>query len=149
MKVLFIGSSLSVWIFISAVEQGKYWICIEGVVASWCNPLTLQPEQSGWVGLSPGRAPPLERHDKGLRTRLGLLYFCDPSAWRWKTQLHLHLQGQNSNVSEEWKFTVTLVILGCKLYLIIASSKWSSISLFDTRLDPVSSVPIEPVYLAT
>ena len=37
----------------------------EGVVAQWCNPLTLQPEQSGGVGSSPGRAPPLERHDKG------------------------------------------------------------------------------------
>ena len=54
----------------------------EGVVAPWCNPLTLQPEQSGGVGSSPGRVPPLERHDKGSRTRLGLLYFCDPSAWR-------------------------------------------------------------------
>ena len=54
----------------------------EGVVAPWCNPLTLQPEQSGGVGSSPGRTPPLERHDKGSRTRLGLLYFCDPSAWR-------------------------------------------------------------------
>ena len=54
----------------------------EGVVAPWCNTLTLQPEQSGGVGSSPGKAPPLERHDKGSRTRLGLLYFCDPSAWR-------------------------------------------------------------------
>ena len=50
----------------------------EGVVAPWCNPLALQPEQSGGVGLNPGRAPPFERHDKGLQTRLGLLYFCDP-----------------------------------------------------------------------
>ena len=40
----------------------------EGVVAQWCNPLTLQPEQSGGVRLTPGRVPPLERHDKGLRT---------------------------------------------------------------------------------
>ena len=54
----------------------------EGVVAPWCNPLTLQPEQSGGVGSNPGRAPSLELHDKGSRTRLGLLYFCDPSAWR-------------------------------------------------------------------
>ena len=54
----------------------------EGVVAPWCNPLTLQPEQSGGVGSSPSRAPPLDRHDKGSRTRLGLLFFCDPSAWR-------------------------------------------------------------------
>ena len=45
----------------------------EGVVVPWCNPLTLQPEQSGGVGSSPGRTPPLER-------RLDLLYFCDPSA---------------------------------------------------------------------
>ena len=55
---------------------------LEGVVAPWCNPLILQPEQSGGVGSSPGRAPPLEHHDKGSRTRLGLLYFCDSSAWR-------------------------------------------------------------------
>ena len=48
-------------------------IFIEGVVAPWCNPLTLQPEQSGGVGSNPGRAPPLERHDKGSRNRLGLL----------------------------------------------------------------------------
>ena len=54
----------------------------EGVVAQWCNPLTLQPEQSGGVGSKPGRAPPLERHDKGSRTRLALSYFCDPTAWR-------------------------------------------------------------------
>ena len=38
----------------------------EGIVAQWCNPLTFQPEQSGGVGSIPGRAPPLERHDKGL-----------------------------------------------------------------------------------
>ena len=55
---------------------------VEGIVAPWCNPLTLQPEQSGGVGSNPGRAPPFERHDKGVRTRLGLLYFCDLSAWR-------------------------------------------------------------------
>ena len=60
----------------------KISLKFEGVVAPWCNPLTLQPEQSGGVGSSPGRAPPLERHDKGSQTRLGLLYFCDPSAWR-------------------------------------------------------------------
>ena len=56
-------------------------LLIEGVVAPWCNPLTLQPEQSGGVGSNPGRAPPLERHDKGSRTRLGLFYLCAPSAW--------------------------------------------------------------------
>ena len=54
---------------------------IYSVVVPWCNPLALQPEQSGGgVGSNPGRAPPLERYDKGSRTRLGLLYFCDPSA---------------------------------------------------------------------
>ena len=54
----------------------------KGVVAPWCNPLTLQPEQSGGVGSNSGRAPPLEHHDKWSRTRLGLLYFCDASPWR-------------------------------------------------------------------
>ena len=68
--------------FPASREKDPYCILTEGVVAPWCNPLTLQPEQSGGVGSSPGRAPPLERHDKGSRTRLGLLYFCDPSAWR-------------------------------------------------------------------
>ena len=63
------------------------WCCsiavlfIEGVVEQLCNPLTLQSEQSGGVGSIPCRAPPLERHDKGPRTRLALRYFCDPSAW--------------------------------------------------------------------
>ena len=55
---------------------------LDGVVAPWCYSLTLQPEQSGGVGSSPGRAPLLKRHDKGSQARLGLLYFCDPSAWR-------------------------------------------------------------------
>ena len=55
---------------------------LDGVVAQWCTPLALKPEKSGGVGSSPGKAPPLERHEKGSRTRLGLLYFCDPSAWR-------------------------------------------------------------------
>ena len=41
----------------------------EGVVAQWCNPLTLKPKQSGGVVSRRGRASPLERHDKGLRTR--------------------------------------------------------------------------------
>ena len=54
----------------------------EGVVAQWCNPPTLQPDQSGGVGSIPGRNPPHERLDKGSQTRLGLLYFCDPGAWR-------------------------------------------------------------------
>ena len=54
----------------------------EVVMAQWCNHLTLQPEQSGRVGSILGRTPPLECHDKGSRTQLGLLYFCKPSAWR-------------------------------------------------------------------
>ena len=40
----------------------------ESILVQWCNPLTLQPEQSGGVGSKPGRAPPLERHDMWLRT---------------------------------------------------------------------------------
>ena len=55
---------------------------IEDVVAQWCNPVTLKPEQSFGVGSMPGRAPSLERHDKGSQIRLSLLYFCDPSALR-------------------------------------------------------------------
>ena len=58
------------------IEEGKKI----NVVALWCNPLTLQPERSGGVDSNPGRTP--ERHDKGSWTRLGMLYFCDPSAWR-------------------------------------------------------------------
>ena len=56
-------------------------IYIEGVVAQWYNPLTLQPVQSEGVGSMPGRAPPLEHHEKGSRTQLALSYFCNPSAW--------------------------------------------------------------------
>ena len=52
----------------------------EGIVERWCNPLTLQSEQSGRVGSKPARAQLLERHDKGW-TRLALCYFCDPSTW--------------------------------------------------------------------
>ena len=36
------------------------------------NPLTLEPVQSGRVSSKAGRAPPIERHDKGSRTRLAL-----------------------------------------------------------------------------
>ena len=55
---------------------------LQGVVAQWYNPLSLQPEQSSGVGSIPGRAPPLKPHDMGLQTRLALSYFCNPSAWR-------------------------------------------------------------------
>ena len=73
---------------ITGIIYDRYLLCaflvpfllnmLEGVVGPWCNSLTLQPEQSGGVGSSPGKAPLLERHDKGSRTQLGLLYFCDP-----------------------------------------------------------------------
>ena len=59
-------------------------------MAQWFNPLTLKSKQSGGVGSSPGRTLPLERDDKGSRTRLGLLYFCDPSALRQKLHLHIY-----------------------------------------------------------
>ena len=58
----------------------KIW-SFEGVVVLWCNltlaltmilALTLQPEQSAGVGSIPSRAPPFERHDTGLQTRLAL-----------------------------------------------------------------------------
>ena len=59
----------------------KLWVeWTEGVVATWCNPLALEPKESGGVGSIPDRTPPLERHEKGSRTRLGPLYFCDRSA---------------------------------------------------------------------
>ena len=64
--------------------------CGEGVVAQWCDPMTLKPEQSGGVGSRCDRASPLERHDNGSRTQFALSCFCDPSAWRWKPQLHLY-----------------------------------------------------------
>ena len=51
-------------------------------MAQWCNPVTLQLEQSGGVGSIPSKTPPFERHEKGSRTRLGLFCFYDPSAWR-------------------------------------------------------------------
>ena len=54
---------LSQWRIFTLVE---YSCCEgdEGVVAPWCNSLmTLEPEQSGRVGLNPGRAPPFECHD--------------------------------------------------------------------------------------
>ena len=34
-------------------------------MAQWCNPLNLQPEQSGGVGSIPSRIPKLECYDKG------------------------------------------------------------------------------------
>ena len=49
-------------------------------VALWCRPLSLEPEQSDGHGSIPGRAQPLERHEKGSHTRLALSYFCDLSA---------------------------------------------------------------------
>ena len=52
---------------------------VEGVVAQSYDPLTLQSAQSGGVGSIPGRAPPLQRHDKASRTRLAFGYFCDPA----------------------------------------------------------------------
>ena len=53
----------------------------KGVLAQWCDPLTSQPEQSGGMGSTSSRTPSLERHYKGSRTQLGLLYFCNPRAW--------------------------------------------------------------------
>ena len=74
----------------------------EGVVAQWCKPLTLQPEKSSGVGSKPSRDPPLERHDKGLRNRLALSYFCDPSAWRLKPHLHVHVHLRLHLLKDDW-----------------------------------------------
>ena len=46
-------------------------------MAPCCNPLTLQPEQSGGRGSNP--PAPCERHEKGTWIRLALSYSCDPS----------------------------------------------------------------------
>ena len=42
--------------------------CVEDDVARWCNPLTLQSEQSGGVASIPGRTPTLSvmTRDRGL-----------------------------------------------------------------------------------
>ena len=48
-------------------------------MAQWCKPVTLQPEQSGGVGSRRGRASPLERHDKGSRTRLAQATSANPA----------------------------------------------------------------------
>ena len=53
---------------------------VEGVVGPSCNPLTLQPEQSGGRRSNPTST--FERHHKGSWAQLALSYFCDPSAWR-------------------------------------------------------------------
>ena len=55
---------------------------LEDFLAQWCNALTLKPKQSEGVGSIPSSTPPLERHDKGSRTGLGLLFVSDPSFWR-------------------------------------------------------------------
>ena len=69
-----------------ALRQNRFWylrqLKFEDVAAQWCDSLTLQPGQSGGVGLIPGRVPSLGRHYKVSWNRLGLLYFCDSSAWR-------------------------------------------------------------------
>ena len=60
------------------ISDRKNQIIGESVVAQWCNPLTLQPEQSGGVGSKPGKAP--QHHNKGSWPRLVLFY--DPGTWR-------------------------------------------------------------------
>ena len=46
-----------------------YFLYLEGVLAQWCYPLALQPEQSGGLGSIASRALPLERHGKGSCTQ--------------------------------------------------------------------------------
>ena len=77
--------------------------------AQWCNPLALQSEQSGGMGLIPGRAPPLECHDKGSQIRLALRYFCNRSAWRYKPQLHLHLIEAPTLLSRNIRFVIKIL----------------------------------------
>ena len=58
-------------------------------MAQWCNPRTLQREQSGGVDSIPGRASVLEGYCKMSRARLALSYICNPSAWCYESQLHI------------------------------------------------------------
>ena len=66
----------------------------------------LKSEQSGRVGSSPGRTPPLERHDNGSRTRLGLLYFMRSQRLALKTATspspHLQLQAGTAENDFDW-----------------------------------------------
>ena len=39
-------------------------VLFEGVAAQWCNPLTLQAEQSGELGSIPGRILPIDDYAK-------------------------------------------------------------------------------------
>ena len=51
-----------------AFVQSCVCCAFEEVVAPWCSPLTLQPEQSGGMGLIPSWTLPLERHDRASWT---------------------------------------------------------------------------------
>ena len=51
--------SRSIYMFSTILFLSRFDILftqVEGIVAQWCNPLNLQPEQSGEVGSIPGRA---------------------------------------------------------------------------------------------
>ena len=80
----FVCSKLSIlkMVIFAITKTGRFdviqKIIVEGVVAQWCNPLTLKPEQSGSVGWKPGRTRQLERHDKGRWTQLALRYSFKP-----------------------------------------------------------------------
>ena len=77
MKHIFMGKNWKSWNKCFKLGSEVTFFC---VVAQWCNPLTLQQERPCRQSSIPCIVPPLERHDKESRTRLGLLYFCDPSA---------------------------------------------------------------------
>ena len=76
-NLMYIFNFLLLLIYQTNLQRNSLLICVQatllsyskGVVAPWCNPLTLQPEQLGGVGSTPGRTPPLECHDKGSRAR--------------------------------------------------------------------------------
>ena len=70
------------FLLFSSTKSMKYNKLYFECSSQWCTPLNLQPKQSGGQGSIPGRVPPFKGHDKRSRTRLGLLYFCDPNAWR-------------------------------------------------------------------
>ena len=71
-------------------------------MAQWCNPLTLQQEQSGGVGLIPGTASPLEHHEKGSQTWLALNYFCNPVIVRCMITISNNDKAAHSLIPHSW-----------------------------------------------
>ena len=74
---------------------------IEGILAQWCNPLTLQPDQLGGQRLIPSMAPPLEHHDERSWTLLAPIYLAlitatsPPPSFSFSKLNEMHKVGQH------------------------------------------------------